>query len=64
MKSASKINPHIKYFGSPWAPPAWMKNNSDLIHGGYLIGQPGGQYYKAFAKYFVKYVCNNIIQHY
>ena len=57
MKNAIKVSPHkIKFFGSPWSSPAWMKNNSQLIHGGYLIGQPGGQYYKAFALYFVKYV--------
>ncbi|CAG2181361.1 unnamed protein product [Oppiella nova] len=55
MKSALKVSPHkIKFFGSPWAAPAWMKNNSELVHGGYLIGQPGEKYYKTFAKYFVK----------
>ncbi|CAG2183735.1 unnamed protein product, partial [Oppiella nova] len=42
MKMASKVSPYkVKYFGSPWAAPAWMKNNSELIHGGYIKGQPG-----------------------
>ncbi|XP_054157847.1 lysosomal acid glucosylceramidase-like [Oppia nitens] len=57
IKLAQKVSPYkIKLFGSPWAPPAWMKNNSQLIHGGYLIGEPGGKYYKTFANYFIKFL--------
>jgi len=61
MKAAVKVSPHkVKFFGSPWAAPAWMKTNNNLIHGGYLIGEPGGKYYKSFALYFVKYVLFDI----
>lgn len=57
MKYALKVSPHkVKYFASPWSPPAWMKTNNNLIHGGFLKGHPGGKYYKMFAKYFVKFL--------
>lgn len=39
-------------FVSPWTPPAWMKTNHDLLHGGHLLPQ----YRQAWANYFVKFV--------
>lgn len=60
MRAAEKASPHkVRYFGSPWAPPAWMKTNHKINNGGYLIGKPGGKEYKAFAQYIVKYVDKN-----
>ncbi|CAG2172772.1 unnamed protein product, partial [Oppiella nova] len=56
IKKAKQINSDLRVFGSPWSPPAWMKNNSELNHGGYLIGEPGGKYYKAYANYIVKFL--------
>ncbi|CAG2172306.1 unnamed protein product, partial [Oppiella nova] len=59
MKAALQVSPYknkVKFFGSPWSAPAWMKNNSQLNHGGYLIGEPGGAYYKTYANYFVKFL--------
>jgi len=54
---AQEVSPHkLKYFGSPWSSPAWMKTNHEINHGGTLIGQPGGKYYKIFAKYFVRFL--------
>ena len=54
IKLAKNVSSHnVKLFGSPWSAPAWMKTNNDLA-GGFLIGEPGGQYYKAWANYFVK----------
>ncbi|HUL52191.1 MAG TPA: glycoside hydrolase family 30 protein [Opitutaceae bacterium] len=43
---------NIKIFASPWSPPAWMKTNDDMLHGGKL--RP--EYARAWADYFVKYV--------
>ncbi|SRR5579871_1373330 len=37
---------------SPWSPPAWMKTNNDILHGGKL--KP--QYYQAWANYYVKFI--------
>lgn len=45
------INPHIRLLGSPWSPPAWMKDNKST-KGGILLPQ----YYAAYAKYFVRYL--------
>lgn len=43
-------------FASPWSGPAWMKTNGKLYHGGFLIGHPGGPYYKTWANYFVRFL--------
>ncbi len=39
-------------YASPWSPPAWMKDNADLLHGGKL--KP--EYYEAWARYYVKFI--------
>jgi glucosylceramidase len=44
--------PGLKLFASPWSPPAWMKTNGNMLHGGRL--QPG--YRGAWARYFVRFV--------
>ena len=54
---AQKVSPHaVKYFGSPWSAPAWMKTTKQLNRRGTLIGQAGGKYYQSFAKYIVKFI--------
>jgi len=42
----------VKIFASPWSPPAWMKTNGDMLHGGKL--KP--EYREAWARYFVRFV--------
>jgi glucosylceramidase len=39
-------------FVSPWSPPAWMKDNQEMLHGGKL--KP--EFYDAWASYFVKFI--------
>ena len=39
-------------FASPWSPPAWMKTNGEMNHGGRL--KP--EYRAAWAEYFVRYI--------
>lgn len=59
MRWAKEVTKHpteLKFFGSAWSAPAWMKTNHELNHGGFLRDAPGGHYYKAFAKYTVKFV--------
>ncbi|HTU52083.1 MAG TPA: glycoside hydrolase family 30 beta sandwich domain-containing protein [Acidobacteriaceae bacterium] len=51
LKEILAINPKIKILGSPWSAPTWMKTN-DNFKGGTL--KP--EYYKTYAKYFVKYI--------
>ena len=51
LKLILAINPNIKILGSPWSPPAWMKNNGSSVGGSLLP-----QYYNVYANYFVKYI--------
>jgi len=46
----------IRFFASPWSAPAWMKTNNHMNGKGSLRGSPGGEYYKAWANYYVKFV--------
>jgi len=52
IKAARKVNPDLWLFASPWSPPAWMKNNNSVTHGGRLLPQ----YYETWAKYFSLYL--------
>lgn len=56
LRMAIKESPYqLKFFGTCWSPPAWMKTNGQLHHGGLLKGAPGGRYYKLFAQYLVRF---------
>ena len=46
----------IKFFGSPWAAPAWMKTNGKMQGAGTLKGVAGDKYHKAWALYFAKFL--------
>jgi glucosylceramidase len=39
-------------YASPWSPPAWMKSNDDMLHGGSL--KP--EFAASWANYFVKFI--------
>src|SRR5207302_76727 len=42
----------LKLFASPWSPPAFMKDNNDMLHGGRL--RP--EYAHAWARYYTKFI--------
>jgi glucosylceramidase len=42
----------LTIFFSPWSPPAWMKNNNNMLHGGELLTQ----YRQTWANYFAKFI--------
>ncbi|MEA2765227.1 MAG: glucosylceramidase, partial [Gemmatimonadaceae bacterium] len=42
----------LTLFGSPWSPPAFMKDNNDMLHGGKL--KP--EFYQSWANYYTKFV--------
>jgi glucosylceramidase len=42
----------LSLFISPWSPPAWMKDNGDMLYGGTLLPE----YYQSWANYYVKYI--------
>jgi len=39
-------------YASPWSPPAFMKDNNNLLHGGKLLPA----YYQSWANYYVKFI--------
>ena len=47
-----ETNNNLKLFASPWSPPAWMKTNNNMLHGGKL--KP--EYAQAWADYYVKFM--------
>lgn len=42
----------LKLFASPWSPPAYMKSNNDMLHGGTLLPE----YYHTWALYYTKFI--------
>lgn len=42
----------LTLFSSPWSPPAWMKTNNDMLHGGKLKTD----FYQAWANYYVRFI--------
>lgn len=42
----------INLFATPWSPPAFMKTNNDVLHGGHLLPQ----YRQAWANFYVKFI--------
>lgn len=42
----------FRLFASPWSPPAYMKSNRDMNHGGRLLPE----YYDLWSSYIVKYI--------
>ncbi|GHN00558.1 glycosyl hydrolase [Cytophagales bacterium WSM2-2] len=49
MKAASG---QLALYVSPWSPPAWMKSNNDMLHGGKLKSE----YYQSWANYYSKFI--------
>ena len=42
----------LNIFASPWSPPAFMKDNHDILHGGKL--KP--EFYQSWANYYTKFI--------
>lgn len=45
-------NGKLKMFISPWSPPAYMKDNNNMLQGGKLLPE----FHQAWADYFVKFI--------
>lgn len=52
IKRALNKSPESKTFFSPWSPPAYMKSNKDMLHGGKLLPD----FYETWANYYVKFI--------
>ena len=55
IKKATEIaGGKINLYVSPWSPPAFMKDNNDMLKGGKLLPK----FYQSWANYFVKFIKN------
>ncbi|KAG7383188.1 hypothetical protein PHYBOEH_010029 [Phytophthora boehmeriae] len=55
QRAMSTSSRGVKMFASSWAPPAWMTTENTTINCA-LQGYPGGEYWKALALYYSKFV--------
>lgn len=53
IKAAQAIRDNVKFWGSAWSPPAWMKDNN-MLDKGSMKNEPGNL--AAYAKYLVKFI--------
>jgi glucosylceramidase len=51
-QAMAAANGKLTLYASPWSPPAWMKDNNDMLHGGKLLPQ----YKQTWADYYVKFI--------
>jgi glucosylceramidase len=51
-KAMAAAGGKLTLFASPWSPPAYMKDNNDMLHGGKL--KP--EFYKPWALYYTKFI--------
>jgi len=51
-KAIAAAGGNLPLFASPWTPPAWMKDNNDLLHGGKLLPK----YAQVWANYYIKFI--------
>ncbi len=51
-RAAEIIKDNMVFYASPWSPPAFMKTNKDMLHGGKLLPE----YNQAWANYYVKFI--------
>jgi glucosylceramidase len=51
-KAMTATGDRLTLFASPWSPPAFMKTNNDMLHGGSL--RP--EYFHSWALYYTKFV--------
>ncbi len=52
IKKALGTAKDMKIYASPWSPPAWMKTNNDMLHGGKL--KPEAM--PVWARYYVRFI--------
>ncbi len=51
-RAIEKANGSMLFYASPWSPPAFMKDNKNMLQGGRLLPE----YYNAWAKYYAKFI--------
>jgi len=52
LKAAGQLATDLRIYFSPWSPPAWMKTNNEMNHGGRL--RP--EFYSLWARYYCHFI--------
>ena len=55
IREALKLDKNISLLASPWSPPAFMKTNGDMNHGGKLMDAYKAMWAEMIAKYLLAY---------
>ena len=59
-KAIKAAGGNLTIYLSPWSPPAWMKDNDDMLHGGKLLPQFRHAWARYYAKFIKAYAAQNI----
>jgi len=51
-KATEAAGGKLPLYASPWSPPAFMKSNNNMLHGGKLLPE----YYESWAHYYTKFI--------
>jgi glucosylceramidase len=51
-KAIAAAGGKLTLFASPWSPPAFMKDNNDMLHGGKLLPE----FFQSWAAYYAKFI--------
>lgn len=51
-KAIQAAGGELPLYASPWSPPAFMKSNKEMLHGGKLLPE----YYESWALYYTKFI--------
>lgn len=51
IQAAQRASKKIKFWGSPWTPPPWMKDNNSFDRGAF-----NPKYFQSYAQYFVQWI--------
>jgi len=51
-KAIASAGGELLLYASPWSPPAFMKSNNSMLHGGKLLPE----YFQSWANYYVKFI--------
>ncbi|PCH69970.1 MAG: glycosyl hydrolase [Bacteroidales bacterium] len=51
-QAIAKAGESMLFYASPWSPPAFMKDNKNMLQGGKLLSE----YYNTWARYYAKFI--------
>jgi glucosylceramidase len=60
IHDALAASPDLKLFGSPWSPPAWMKDNNNMEEGGQLLDSFADTWANYFSRWIASYDNNGV----